>query len=159
MSGAARYLLTLVCGAMVCALAESIGGNGPGSGVRKLVCGLFMAFLVISPLRGMDLPEVDFGSYARDAEAAAEAGQEQAEHARLDIISESAEAYILNKAAGMGLALDVSVKLNGEGVPCAVTLIGAVTPYEKASLSDMIAGDLGIGKEAQTWNIPHQSSE
>lgn len=159
MSAAARYLLTLVCGAMVCALTESIAGNGPGSGVRKLICGLFMAFLVISPLKTLDLPDLDLQSYSRDAEAAAEAGQEQAEQARLDIISGSAEAYIWNKAAGMGLDLEISVELDGDGIPCAVTLAGSVTPYEKASLSDMIAGDLGIGKEAQTWTTAHQSSD
>lgn len=158
MSGAAGYLLRLICGAFVCALVLAIAGDGPGGGIRKLVAGVFLAFLALSPLGEMELPRLDLEEYRQAAEAAVREGTDQADDARFDIISHNCEAYILNKAAELDLSLTVQVHLDGEGMPDAVTLTGPVSPAERENLSSCIARDLGLGKEAQTWIDPYQSS-
>ena len=62
-------------------------------------------------------------------------------------------------AAGLELELSVRVELGEDLTPEAVTLTGAASPLERQRLTDSIAGDLGIGKEAVIWIDPHQSSE
>ena len=94
-----------------------------------------------------------------DARAAARAGAEQAKEEQARIITEACEAYIWNKAAGLELELSVRVELGEDLTPEAVTLTGAASPLERQRLTDSIAGDLGIGKEAVIWIDPHQSSE
>lgn len=154
MEAIARYIFTLICGAVLCGIVLAICGGGPGAGMRKTLCGLFLAFLVISPLKKLDARELyrDIGVFSDDAEAAVRAGEEQARAAETSIITDSCEAYILDKAAELGAQIAVSVRLDPDTrMPCAVTVTGNVTPYEKQTLSSYIAQTLGIEKEAQDW--------
>lgn len=159
MNSVSSYLLRLICAAFLSALVLAIGGDGAGKGMRQFLCGLFLALTALSPLGTMELPELDLEVYREDAGAAVSDGIYQAQSAQNEIITERCEAYIFNKAAELGLSLDVKVTLDEEGIPASVTLTGQASPAELEELSGCIARDLGVGKEAQTWNIPYQSSE
>lgn len=151
MSGAAQYLMTLICGAFVCALVRSLAGDGPGKGIRDLLCGLFMALLVLSPLGTLELPELDLSEIRMEAEAAAMEGAEQAALERNAIISRELEAYICNRAEEMGLNITARVEVDDDGLPVAVTLTGFWTEPRQKQLSGIIEESLGIEEEAQTW--------
>ena len=61
--------------------------------------------------------------------------------------------YILSKAESLGAKLEVTVELSDElyAKPVAVQLTGAVSPYAKQTLTQMIEEELGLNREAQRW--------
>ena len=69
------------------------------------------------------------------------------------IIKDRTEAYILDKAASMGLSLRVEVILSEEEIPKPITvkLWGTVPPYTKTRLRNWMEDTLGIGEEDQLW--------
>lgn len=151
MEAAASYILRLVCGAVISAVILSIGGD---SSIRRMLCGLFMAFLAISPLRDIDLADIpnSLDSFTSSAEAAAQDGVDMASEAILDIIKTESETYILDKAEELGLEVEVSVLVDSQTqLPVAVTITGNAGPYQKQVLNDYIRENLGIEEGDQQW--------
>lgn len=149
----AQYALSVTAAAIVLAVICSLAGQGAMGAVVKLVAGLFMALTVLSPLLKLQLPDWQDWScvFAIDAEDAANTGQAMANEAQAGIITERVEAYIEDKAAVLGAAPEVAVRLDAEGIPVGVTLTGEVSSYAKEKLTRIIANDLGIGEENQQW--------
>lgn len=155
MDAIAGYILRLVCGAIVCALILALTGTGGASGqLRKMLCGLFLAYLAISPLRNMDIGKIVFQDerIALQAERYVQAGTDQARTAMEDIIKAQCASYILTKAEELRLLPGVEVELNPQtGEPVSVALRGEATPYEKAVLCDYIMQTLGIERSGIQW--------
>lgn len=156
MSNVSGYLMRLICAAIVCALVGAVEGNSQG--IRRLIAGIFLTLTALSPMGELDLPELDPDRLHADAQAAIMDGTKQADEMRTDIISEAYVAYIWNKAASMGLELEIHLELDGEGLPRSVRLTGLASPLERQQLTQTIVQDLGVGKEDVTWKDPYQSS-
>ena len=153
------YLLGLICAAFLVSLIFAISGDGAGKGIQKLIGGIFLALVVFRPLGNAELPELSLEQYRLDAEEAAAAGKNQADAARMEFITEACEAYILSKAAELGLEPKIQVTLDADGIPCAVKLTANASPSERESLCGCITRELGLGKEDVIWIDPYQSSE
>lgn len=156
MEGLRSYLLSIFAAALICGIVNRlVVSKGTLGAVVKMITGVFLAFIVIRPIANISLNFVtDFATgYAQDASIAAAAGEDLTQKALAMGIKSRCEAYILDKAEALNAALTVDVTLtNGEiPVPCAVRLTGKVSPYAKSQLQSIIAGDLGIDKEHQTW--------
>lgn len=155
MDAIANYILSLCCGAIICSIILSVGNSGgAGGSLRRMICGLFLAFLAISPLRDIDLQEFaeEIHTYTDDAEDAANAGIAQTEDAVAAVISQQAEAYILDKAAALSLELEVCVNVDEETMlPTSVELSGDASPSQKQVLTDYIRETLGIEENDQQW--------
>jgi hypothetical protein len=150
------YLLSVIAAAVICSLVTAIPGkSGSISSVLKLMTGIFMAVTVLSPLVPFQLPNIQsyMDTFHADAITAVSAGQHMADSDMRQIIKSRVEAYILDKAAAYGVDLTVEVSLTDDEVPvpCGVKLSGAVSPYAKLTLSNMLVEDLGIRKEEQIW--------
>ena len=80
-------------------------------------------------------------------------GEQQTKTALARLIKQRTCAYILDKAQALNVALEVEVTLSDDDIPVpeAVRLKGKVSPYAKGRLQTIIAEDLGIEKERQTW--------
>lgn len=157
MSGVAQYLLRLICAAMVCALADAVGGRGPGQGMRRLVSGIFLVLTLFSlPGEGL-LPELNGDDLRADAAAVIREGTDQAQEAKRKCISEGCAAYILSKADG--LDLQVRVELGEDLMPAAVILSGQASPQERERLQRLVREDFGLGEEDVIWTEAYQSSE
>lgn len=159
MNGVSAYLMKVVCAAVVCALVGIVGGEGTGSRLRKMTAGIFLALTVLSSLVDLKLPKFDTGKLHADAQTAVSDGTEQARQAQNAIITESVEAYIWNKAMELGLDVQARVTLDEQGLPRSVELTGNASPLERERLGESITRELGLGREAQTWIDPYQSSE
>ena len=59
----------------------------------------------------------------------------------------------MDKAKSFGAELTVEVRVDGSElpVPCAVRVSGSISPYGKKQLGSIIADELGIALEDQTW--------
>lgn len=132
---------------------------GAGSGVRKLVFGMFLAFLVLDPVRGLDLEEfLAFPQLAyQEGTAIREAALQDAQAEKCSVIKEQVESYILVEADSLGAVVQIdAIELDpGSMVPVAVALSGNVSAYDKQMLSGYIEDCLGIGREKQRWNGEH----
>ena len=155
MEAIGQYILRLVCGAVVCSLLLSLtGADGPGGKIRTMLCGLFLAYLAISPLTELDLVDLrytDPGVTAR-AEELARSGEEAAREAMALRITEACEAYILNKADELSLELEAEVTLDrSTGIPVSVRISGTAAPYDRERLIDYITRTLGLERSRIQW--------
>ncbi len=156
MEAIAGYVFRLVCGALVCGMILGLMGPAGAAGrLVKRICGLFLAFLALSPLRNMELEDLQLldPALGLQAQQFAQAGSDQAKEAMADIIKEECSAYIQNKAAELSLNLEIQVTLDHDsGVPTQVTLWGDATPYERETLCDYITQTLGLERGNIRWN-------
>lgn len=156
MLDARKYLLSVICASIITAVLNSLSEKktSPYAMIR-LLCGLFMALTVISPLVSIRLTDYVeyFENFSSDADRLVLSGEVMAQNELRSIIKSKTEAYILDKAVSMDTVLNVEVTLNNDDppIPCGVTLTGSVSPYSKDVLSRLIASDLGIAKEDQVW--------
>lgn len=153
MSDWMEYIVTITAAALLVSVLRSLAGDGSMGKLVKLIAGIFMALTILSPVRKLKLPDVNtwMSSFASDGREAAARGQQLGREERETFIKAQTEAYILDKAAGYGAALEVQVTLDDAGIPASVTLTGAVSPYAKACLMRLIASDLGMEQEVQQW--------
>ncbi len=155
MEAIGAYLVGVTAAALLCALVGKLGFGKLNGAVIKVLCGVFMALAVVAPWADFKLKlpvDVVFGFQVMGEQAAAE-GEDSAREAMAAIITEQVGTYILDKAVGLGLELQVEVILSEDElpVPVGVTLRGDASPYSKGVLGDYIRDNLGIAKEAQTW--------
>lgn len=154
MSQLAGYAISAVSGSVIVAIVCSVFGDKNGiSSVIKLVCGLFLTFVVINPLITLDFSRISdyIEHFTLEGMEAASAGENLAREAEGDIIKSHVQAYILDKAESLGTQLDVEVILDQDNMPVAVELEGNISPYAKAKMTEMITEELAIAKEHQLW--------
>lgn len=148
-----QYVISVVAAAMLCGIVVRLFPSGSGKQVGKLICGLFLAYTVLSPISRVDFSNLpDFSLRCMDdAEDAAAMGENLARDSMADIIKEETEAYILDKAADLHANLHVEVTIGEDNLPAAVTVSGEASPYARRQIQAMIENDLGISKENQKW--------
>lgn len=153
------WLLGIVAAAFLVSILNALGGRGAGQGTRKLVGGILLTLAVFRPLGDLELTIPELEDFRFDAEEAVNAGVEQVDEMRHAVITERYCAYILTKAAALGLEAEVEVTVGEKWYPEAVVIRAAASPGERRELTGIIVRELGIEKEAVVWIEPYQSSE
>ena len=153
MEAVRQYIISVTAAAIFCGILTALVDGKNIKPVWKLIVGIFMTLTVIRPLA-----DIDFGAvpaiaevYSLQAEEVVEVGESMMVSQTQALIKSRLEAYILDKASIMGVSLTAEVTLDDSGLPVSVRLSGAVSPGAKSRLQSIIATDLGIPKEAQTW--------
>lgn len=152
----AEYLLSVTGAAIISAvILRLLEGKGSAASIAKMLTGIFMAVTVIGPITQVRLSDALelLPDISADAQAAVSEGEASAKNALAESISSQLEAYILDKAAQLGVTLIVEVELSDDIIPtpARVRLKGNVSPYAKTRLQDILRSDLGIDKENQIW--------
>ena len=150
-----QYLLSIVGAAIICSITKNISNEKTLSGAMlRLVAGIIMTVTVLAPVVNLDLNDLPLmtTNFMDEASTIAAEGEEMAASARNAIISDRAEAYILDKAAAFGAALEVEVTISdGTMMPEGARIKGAISPYAKLQLQRIMEQDLQIAKENQQW--------
>lgn len=151
------YILSIIATAIISAIIKTLVGKKSTTGkIAGLLCGIAIAIAVIKPLRDIKFYNIPsyLHSISLDADKYIQAGTDAAEKSVANSIKSQTEAYILDKAARMGLDISVEVELDGNcgNVPVGVMITGKLSPYAKEVLSSFLQNDLGIAKEKQQWN-------
>ena len=154
--GIRGYLLSVVAAAVISGIVKRLmGDKGNQGAVAKLLTGIFLALTVVSPLAKVEVGRLAdiVGAYRADGLAAAAVGEEMTRQALAESIKAQSEAYILDKAAALEVALTVEIEMTDTDIPVPyrIRLSGQVSPYAKNKLSGIITEDLGIEKERQIW--------
>lgn len=151
-----EYLLRITAASLSCGILTGIlGEKGTTGKTLRFICGMVMVISVFGPLARVEIGSVL--TYAdqiqTDVEKVVSYGRETFRENSTAIIKEKTAAYILNKAKHYDTNLSVTVETSSEApyAPCAVTISGAVSPYTRKVLSELISGELGISTEAQIW--------
>jgi hypothetical protein len=145
------WIIKIIGASVLSAIALSVTLSPKMKRVVSLCCSFLAAAVLLSPLSGLSEASVSLeGSRERASFAAGELEQKN-EELRRGIIAERCRAYILSKAAELGVEAEASVTLSGDGTPysCRVSVEcgGAV----KFVLSETITRDLGIPEDRQYW--------
>ena len=71
----------------------------------------------------------------------------------IETAEKAKEAYILEKANGLGMDIHPEITLSNDNppVPYAVTIEGMCTPFARKQLSVYLHQNLGLSEEYQTW--------
>lgn len=147
------YAVSLIAASMICAVLQALMPAGGRKQILRIICGVFLLLTLLTPLSGVRLPDLSdyLAGFRSEGEAAAAVGQEMALTERQELIILGLQSYILDKAAALGFEPEVSITLDPEGVPTAVTLEGSFTPSQQEALRAVLQDDLGIAKEDQQW--------
>ena len=148
-----QYVLSLTAAALLGGILLSCVPEGSGRNILRLVCGILLTVTALKPLGQLRLPNLDALSleYRQQADAAAAMGQEMARQEAQEGIRKALEAYILDKAAELGMEITPEVFLDETGIPVSVRLEGYVTSGTRQKIQTIITNDLGIPGEAQEW--------
>ncbi len=151
-----QYIISVTAAALLCGIITSLLNKKESNfTIIKLLSGLFLAYTVIAPLTKIKL--TDIASYSDNISASAEhyvqSGADYAYSEAASIIKERSEAYILDKAASMGLDIEVEITLGSTDppLPASAVIKGAVSPYAIEMLQVCFLDDLGIPKENLLW--------
>ena len=148
-----QYVLSLTAAALLGGILLSCVPEGSGRKILRLVCGILLTVTALKPLGQLRLPDLDAltGEYRQQAEAAVAMGQEMARLEAQEGIRNDLEAYILDKAAELGLEITPRVFLDESGIPVSVRLEGETSSGMRQRIQTIITNDLGIPGEAQEW--------
>lgn len=156
MESVREYLLGVTCAAVFCGiLCTMVDEKHSAGALVRLMCGIFLSLTLIMPIARNSIPELDIRQweFTQEGKLAAETGVEYARQAKIQLIKERTEAYILDKARVYNLDIRVEVLVSGEETPTpeAVVIRGGASPYARTQLQQMMETELGIPKEKQQW--------
>lgn len=152
-----KYIMSVLSAAIISAIVAGIAGEkGVNGKLIRLVSGIFLAFVIVSPVADIDLSEYigQLENYKVDGSDFAAYGKSVSENAQAELIRPRIEAYILDKAEELELDIQAEVTLS-EGeypAPASVILSGNASPYAKQVLNEWIVDSLGISKESIVWS-------
>lgn len=156
MAALRQYILSVSTAAILCGLVTGMAPKGSMQGFLKLICGVFLALLVVEPVTRLDpaglLSRITEG-LSSEGEAAAAFGEELARDSMAEYIKQESEAYILDKAHELGVTAEVEVLVGEEDLPIPVSAVIRGTAPEpiKGQLERLIGENLGIAKENLQW--------
>lgn len=151
------WLFSIVCAAMVAAVADALSPKGFPKQLARYAGGLLVLMAVLGPVKRLDSDVIGditanlkgrYGGYA-------ETFAHQNTQVTKAIIEEETAAYISDKAAGLGITqcrAEVRCRMTEEGFPAPETVrvegCGDETAWQ--ALSRAITADFAIEPEAQT---------
>ena len=151
-----RYLIRLTAVSILSAWIRRMAPSGGAGRAARLGAGILVLLTAFGPIAQADtlLAAEHLVRYGYGDVLAAEGFAAETNNLLSALISQEAEAYILDKAAETGLSLEVSVQtevVDSCPVPWRVTISGSFTEHQRTALSRMIAEDLDIPEERQEW--------
>ena len=155
MAAIGAYIVSISATALICGIVCSFLKESGAFKTIRMVCNLILMFAILRPfvnLQKFHLSQLPFPDFTEENSWIEEA-KLSSRNALGDIIKVQTEAYILDKAAEMGASITVVVSVSSDEppVPVGVEISGAVSPYLKLRLEEMIQEDLNISKENQVW--------
>jgi stage III sporulation protein AF len=150
------YLLSVVAVSMLCAVLLAVLPNHPVRRVCVLVCGLLLMLVCVAPIKEVSLTDLAqlIARNTMQEEFDTTGVSMQSRELVATLIKQKVEAYILDKAAAMGVDIQAEVTVEqGESYPypSAVRITGDLTAEQKAALSDDLEANFAIDAAAQEW--------
>ena len=154
MSALRDWLLGVTAAALAVALAQALTPEGTVKKVGRLVGGLVLLLAVARPLLTLEPGTLAVTAAGWDLGEEA-SGIKTGEDVMKTLIAEKTSAYIVDKGGALGLActaeITVETDANGWPMPWSVTVRGSWTQRQRQELSRIIAQELAIPAERQSF--------
>lgn len=155
MQGLREYLLSVVAVCMICAVASVMLKNQMLAKVLRLVSGILVLLVVITPLLKIDLQDISENmrrSLSADSQSF-DVIRSNAEIQLAEQVKTATEKHIEEIASRYGMSLQARVKVDDSQLPTPieVELIGVPDPDTVGAFTDYIVQNIGILKENQHW--------
>lgn len=151
------WLFSIVCAAMVAAVADALSPKGFPKQLARYAGGLLVLLAVLGPVKGLDSKVIGDGMANLKGRYSGYTEVFAAQNTQVTkaIIAEETAAYISDKAAGLGITqcrVEVRCRLTEEGFPAPETVRVEGCGDEKAwqALSRAITADFAVEESAQT---------
>lgn len=157
MAAVREWLLSLVAAALLCALADALMPKGAVRRVGRLVCGLVLLAAILSPAVRLDVAGGQrwLEDYLASVDRRTAELRETVDSQRKVIIEQEYAAYIVDKAAELGLSCSVRVTCRdgeeGLYLPERVEITGTFSDSARAGLARCIAEELGVPETEQRY--------
>lgn len=156
MAGGREWLLTIISASLLCAVADSLMPDGSVKQVGKLVRGLVLLCAVLMPAAHFDLADGQqwMEDYLATLEQQEEELREQYGMGLKAVIEEECAAYIVDKAADLGVICTAQVYCrleDGLYLPDETQVTGKFTDVAQSQLTQLIWEDLGVPAVRQTF--------
>lgn len=150
------YLIRLTAAAILAAVVRRMAPDSGAGKASRLGAGLLVVITALGPLGEMDLVAAAENLMVSGySDVLTSQPVDRASNSLLtELIIESTETYILDKAQALGAEVTAQVETKLEDrypVPWSVKLTGNVTQEQKAQLQRIIAEELGIPEDRQEW--------
>lgn len=151
---ARSWLTAVVAASFLVSLAQNLIPEGTVRKIAGFAGGLILLIVLIKPLLGADYGslELSYQDYGAGIEQRRAELQAQSDKSLEALIGAKTEAYILDKAAALGVTCTVHVLLepgaDGTPLPAGVEMTGE----RSEALADYMAQELGIPKERQVYH-------
>lgn len=154
--GVRLWLLSILTVSLVCALADAMMPAGAVKKVGRLVCGLVLAAVVLTPVVTLDLEEGRqwLESYGMEMDEQEEKLKKQVSEEMKIIIQQDYEAYIVDKAAHLGAECTAKVECSEEDGVCLperAWISGTLSPEVREELTRILQEELGLSPEALSY--------
>lgn len=150
-----HYLLRIIAAALICGIVQSLPQESAAAALTRLVCGVIMTVVVVSPLRELRIPELSasVSGISQQAAESAQKGERISADALAQRIQQEARSYILNEAEQLRLQIDAQIILSNEDIPVpeAAVIQGDIPARLQGALEEILDTKLGIAKENVTW--------
>lgn len=157
MTAVRSWLLAVIAVSLLCAVADALMPQGAIKRVGKLVCGLVLIGAVLSPAVSLDAEEGQrwLDSCLSGAEWREEELKNEVNSQMKTIIEQEYAAYIVDKAAELGLTCAVRVECGapeaGVYLPIRAEVRGRLSGGGKEQLVQILTEDLGIPEPGQIY--------
>lgn len=152
------WIVGITCAAMAAAVLGAFLPKGGGVGkAGRLAAGLLLMLCAVGPLTGLDYDSLAQSLAQLRLDQSRLAGELDSQNSEIlkKLIESETEAYILDKAEGLGARCQVSVTyaLDEEGrpYPSRVHITGDLTEEQQRQLSEMLEAELGVPVQKQTF--------
>lgn len=148
------WITSVAAAAFLVSLSQSLIPEGTVRKIAGFAGGLTLLLVMLRPFPGIDVGglNLDYGDYAAEIGRRQAELQEQSGQTLGELIAEKTEAYILDKAAALGVECTVRVLTepgeDGTPVPVGAELTG----QKSDALADYMERELGIPKERQVYH-------
>ncbi len=152
-----EYISSLIAAAVICGILTTLTQKNRSCGVVvKMLCGIFIAVTVISPIAQLQFEDINvhLDQLTSDADLLSQDCASAAMQERGAVIKQQLETYIIDKARKLETEIQVDLTLTQDEslLPQGISIQGAVSPHNMAILSRWLNDELGIPEENQQWN-------
>lgn len=152
MSALWDWLLGVTAAALAVAVAQALTPEGAVKKVGRFIGGLVLLLAAAKPLLSLEAGTFSVPTVAWEQSVLSEKSGEEVTRS---LIAEKTAAYIVDKGGALGVVCTAEVRVENEesgwAVPWSVTVRGDWTEEGQKALSALIAADLNIPAERQSF--------
>lgn len=154
-----KYLLSVAAASLLTSLLPALLPKGKIQKVESFIGSLVLILTILSPVVKLNASSIRkaMESYQIDLQDTQRGVEKKSRGVLEELISQRCEEYIWDKAAQMGLQLEIEITVGENSdipVPVSASMVGVCSQEDQAVLSKILEEELGIPRNKQEWSVP-----